>query len=57
MKSGSNIKKEYFKGLLALANTSKDKGFKGIILYGGDKIIPYKVEEYQFWAIPLKIFL
>ncbi len=57
VKSGSNIKKEYFKGLVALANTIKDKDFKGIILYGGDKIIPYKIEEYQFWAIPLKIFL
>ena len=53
----SKIKKEYFKGLVALANTIKDKDFKGIILYGGDKIIPYKIEEYQFWAIPLKIFL
>ena len=57
VKSGSNIKKEYFKGLVTLANTIKDKDFKGIILYGGDKIIPYKIEEYQFWAIPLKIFI
>ena len=57
VKSGSNIKKEYFKGLVALADTIKDKDFKGIILYGGDKIIPYKIREYQFWAIPLKVFL
>ena len=57
VKSGSNIKKEYFKGLVALADTVKGKDFKGIILYGGDKIIPYKIENYQFWVIPLKIFL
>ena len=57
VKSGSNIKKEYFKGLVALADTVKGKDFKGIILYGGNKIIPYKIENYQFWVIPLKIFL
>lgn len=57
VKSGSNIKKEYFKGLVALAGTLKGKNFKGIILYGGNKIMPYKVENYQFWVIPLKIFL
>jgi len=57
IKSGTNLKTEHFKGLLALADTIKDKNFKGIILYGGDKILPYKIEKYQFWAIPLKIFL
>ena len=57
VKSGSNIKKEYFKGLVALADTTKDKDFRGIILYGGDKIMPYKINNYQFWVIPLKIFL
>ncbi|MDF1878440.1 ATP-binding protein [Sulfurimonas sp. SAG-AH-194-C20] len=57
VKSGSNIKKEYFKGLVALADTIKGKDFKGIILYGGNKVIPYKIQEYQFWVIPLKIFL
>lgn len=57
IKSGSNIKKEQFKGLLALAKTIKMKNFKGIVLYGGDKILPFKIEEYQFWAIPLRILL
>ena len=57
VKSGSNIKKEYFKGLVALADTLKGKDFKGIILYGGDKVMPYKIESNQFWVIPLKIFL
>jgi len=57
VKSGSNIKKEYFKGLIALAETIKGKDFKGIILYGGDKVMPYKIDSYQFWVIPLKIFL
>ena len=57
VKSGSNMKKEYFKGLVALADTLKGKDFKGIILYGGDKVMPYKIEAYQFWVIPLKVFL
>ena len=54
VKSGSNIKKEYFRGLVTLAKTLKDKPFKGIILYGGDDVLPYKVDEFQFWVIPLK---
>ncbi|MEA1922675.1 MAG: DUF4143 domain-containing protein, partial [Pseudomonadota bacterium] len=57
VKSGANLKTEHFKGLLSLAKTMKDKEFKGIVLYGGDRILPFKIETYQFWAIPLKIFL
>lgn len=57
IKSGSTIKKEQFKGLLALAQTIKKNHFKGIVLYGGDKILPFKIEEYQFWAIPLRILI
>lgn len=57
IKSGSNLKKEHFNGLIALANTIKNKNFKGIILYSGDNILPYKIDEHQFWAIPLKIFM
>jgi len=57
VKSGSKIKKEYFYGLVTLARTLKEKSFKGILLYGGNQILPYKVKEYQFWAIPLKVFL
>lgn len=57
IKSGSTIKKEHFKGLATLATTMKHKNFKGILLYGGREILPYKIEEHQFWAIPLSIFI
>lgn len=57
IKSGSTIKKEHFKGLIALAKTIKKKNFKGIVFYGGDKILPFKIEEYQFWAIPLRVLI
>ncbi len=57
IKSGSTLKTNHFKGLIALAKTMKKKDFKGIVLYGGDQILPYKVDEHQFWAIPLRIFL
>jgi uncharacterized protein len=57
IKSGSNIKSDYFKGLVALAKTMNHKNFKGVVLYGGDKVLPYKIEEFQFWAIPLKILI
>ncbi len=57
VKSSTTIKNEYFKGLLELAKTTKDTNFKGIVLYGGDKVLPYKIENYQFWAIPLKVLI
>jgi predicted AAA+ superfamily ATPase len=56
IKSGSNLKTEHFKGLVALESTIKNKNFKGIVLYSGDKILPYKIDNFQFWAIPLKVF-
>ena len=57
IKSGSNIKSEHFKGLLALARNMKNENFKAIVFYGGDKVLPYKVEEFQFWAITLKVLI
>lgn len=57
IKSGSNLKSEHFRGLCALAKTMNGKNFKGIVFYGGDKVLPYKVEEFQFWAIPLKALI
>jgi predicted AAA+ superfamily ATPase len=55
IKSGLTIKPEHFKGLTALAQTIQNKNFKGIVLYGGDKVLPFKIDGFQFWAIPLKI--
>lgn len=57
IKSGSSVKKEYFNGLISLAKTMNNKNFKGILLYGGDEILPYKIEEFRFWIIPLKILI
>lgn len=57
IKSGSNLKSEHFKGLVALAQTTQSTNFKGIVLYGGDEILPYKIDDYRFWAIPLKILI
>ncbi|MBR0574659.1 MULTISPECIES: ATP-binding protein [Pasteurellaceae] len=57
IKSGSTIKKEHFNGLIALAKTMKNRNFKGVILYGGNEILPYSIDEFRFWLIPLKIFI
>ncbi len=57
IKSGSNLKPEHFKGLGALAKTMNGKNFKGIVLYAGDKVLPFKIEEHQFWAIPLTVLI
>lgn len=57
IKSGSNLKSDHFKGLGVLAKTMNGKNFKGIVLYGGDKVLPFKFDEHQFWAIPLRILI
>lgn len=57
VKSSSNLKSEHFSGLVAFAKTVSHKNFKGILLYGGDKVLPYTIDEFLFWAIPLKIFI
>ncbi len=57
IKSGSTIKTNHFKGLIALAKTINKKNFKGVVLYGGDQILPYEVDGYQFWAIPLRVLI
>lgn len=57
IKSGSNLKPEHFRGLSALAKTMNGKSFRGIVLYGGDKVLPFNIEEQQFWAIPLKVLI
>ena len=43
IKSGSSIKSEHFKGIYVLAKTIKGKKFKGIVFYGGNKILPFKI--------------
>ena len=45
------------KGLVALAKTMNYINFKDIVLYGGEQILPYKVDDYQFWAMPLKVLI
>ncbi|MCK9257351.1 MAG: ATP-binding protein [Sulfurospirillaceae bacterium] len=57
VKSGRNLKNENFNGLLSLAKDMKNIDFKGIVFYGGDKVLPYKLEDFQFWAIPLKVLI
>lgn len=57
IKSGSNIKKEHFNGLIALGKTMKNKNFKGILLYGGDEILPYTIDDFKFWIIPLRVLI
>jgi predicted AAA+ superfamily ATPase len=57
IKSGNNLKKEHFNGLLSLAKSINREQFRGIVLYGGNKVLPYKIEEFQFWAIPLKVLV
>ena len=57
VKSGSKIKKEYFKGLVTLAKTIEPERFKGIIFYGGNNVLPFKIDGFTFWAIPLKVLV
>jgi predicted AAA+ superfamily ATPase len=57
IKSGSSLKPEHFKGLGSLAKNIQGKSFRGILLYGGNTVLPYTFGQHTFWAIPLKILI
>jgi uncharacterized protein len=45
------------KGLLNFADYAKGKFLHGVLFYSGDKILPFKVNETIFHAIPLSLLM
>ncbi len=53
VKGKSTIKSKDLKGMVKLAETTKDKFSTGIVFYGGDEIQPISVDGHLFYCLPL----
>ena len=50
IKSAFQVKSEDFKGMRVLAEDAKDKFHRGIVLYGGEEVVPFAA---NMTAVPL----
>ncbi|MDK9719484.1 MAG: DUF4143 domain-containing protein, partial [Trichlorobacter sp.] len=57
VKASMTVKQADFNGLANLAEYAKDRFLHGILLYSGDKILPFKVNDRLFHAVPLSTLL
>ncbi len=57
VKASMTVKQEDFNGLSSLAEYAKDRFLHGVLLYSGDKTLPFKVNERTFHAVPLSLLL
>ena len=52
VKAAKSFSKSDFSGLASLANYAGSKFKQGFLLYSGNKILPMKIDNYDFTAIP-----
>jgi len=55
IKSSATIKAEYSRGLIQLAQNTKNNFLYGYIFYGGSDILPISKDGYTFWCIPFGV--
>ncbi len=55
VKASASVNIHDFKGLLKLASYAGDDFERGILVYCGSEILPFKMENNDFYAIPLSI--
>ncbi|MCY4357486.1 MAG: DUF4143 domain-containing protein [Gammaproteobacteria bacterium] len=53
IKAAKSIMKSDFSGLVNLANYSGNRFKQGILLYSGNRILPMKIDQHTFHAVPL----
>ena len=53
IKAKASINKKDLKGMIELANNTKNNFHKGIVFYGGTEIKPISVEGHLFYCLPL----
>jgi uncharacterized protein len=53
VKASMTVKQEDFNGLASFADYAKDRFLHGVLLYSGDKVLPFKVNDRVFHALPL----
>lgn len=53
VKASATVRREDFKGLAALAELAGDSLERGLVFYGGERVLPFRVGERQFQAVPM----
>jgi predicted AAA+ superfamily ATPase len=57
VKASMTVKQEDFNGLANFADYAKDRFLHGVLLYSGDKTLPFRVNDRLFHALPLSSLL
>ena len=57
VKASASLKQEDFRGLSALADYAGTQFEQGVIFYSGDRLLPFKVGERVFHAVPMGVFV
>ncbi len=53
VKATASIKQNALKGMVELANESKNRFDKGVIFYGGDEVRPISAGGFMFYCVPM----
>lgn len=53
VKASMTVKQEDFSGLSIFAAYAKDKFLHGVLIYSGDKVLPFRVNDTIFHAVPI----
>jgi hypothetical protein len=53
VKASMTVTTQDFSGLSAFADYAKDKFLHGVLFYSGDKILPFKINQRTFLALPI----
>ena len=53
VKASMTVKSEDFSGLANFVDYAKDRFLHGLLLYSGDKVLPFRVKGHTFHAVPM----
>ncbi|MBU1568077.1 MAG: ATP-binding protein [Proteobacteria bacterium] len=56
IKASMSVKPEDFSGLSVFAEYAGDRFLRGVLFYSGDKILPFRINDIVFHALPIATF-
>lgn len=57
IKASMTVKPEDFSGLASFADYAGGKFLRGVLFYSGDKVLPFRINDYVFHALPIAYLL
>jgi predicted AAA+ superfamily ATPase len=57
VKASMTVKTEDFSGLASFADYAGEKFLHGILFYSGDKVLPFRIQEATYHAVPISTLL